>query len=88
MGRNWYCVCWCRYCNHSNCSSPVTGWIGAPNAYINSGIVTTISGTDATYTNVNANNIYSPYMLGQTGGDPVGAGVLYVQMQKLVLNFG
>ena len=52
--------------------------MGAPNAYINSGIVTTISGTDATYTNVNANNVYSPYIAGQTGGDPAGAGVLYV----------
>jgi len=57
---------------------PSGGWIGAPNAYINSGIVTTISGTDLTYTNVNANNIYSPYIAGQTGGDPAGAGVLYV----------
>ena len=59
-------------------SSPVTGWLGAPQAYINSGIVTTLSGTDATYTNVNANNVYSPYIAGQTGGDPAGAGVLYV----------
>ena len=59
-------------------TSPVTGWLGAPNAYINSGIVTTISGTDVTYTNVNATNIYSPYIAGQTGGDPAGAGVLYV----------
>ena len=58
---------------------PAGGWIGAPNAYINSGIVTTISGTDATYTNVNANNVYSPYIAGQTGGNPAGAGVLYVQ---------
>tara|TARA_R100000805_G_C3617769_1_gene120090 strand:- start:853 stop:2268 length:1416 start_codon:yes stop_codon:yes gene_type:complete len=58
---------------------PAGGWIGAPQAYINSGIVTTISGTDATYTNVNANNVYSPYIAGQTGGNPAGAGVLYVQ---------
>jgi len=57
---------------------PAGGWIGAPNAYINSGIVTTISGTDLTYTNVNANNVYSPYIAGQTGNDPSGAGVLYV----------
>ena len=59
-------------------NSSVDGWIGAPQAYINSGIVTTISGTTATYTVVNAQNVYSSYIAGQSGGDPAGAGLLYV----------
>ena len=46
---------------------------------VNPVATTTFSGTDATYTNVNANNVYSPYIAGQTGGNPAGAGVLYVQ---------
>ena len=62
----------------TNLTVPTGGVIVAPEAYIDSGIITAISGTNATYTNVNANNVYSGYIAGQTGNNPAAGGVLYV----------
>ena len=64
--------------------------MGAPTAYINSGIVTTIQGTNATYVNVvGSTKVTSPLFQGQDTNNPSQARVNSLsKMLRLLLDYG
>jgi len=71
--------------------SVVDGWLGAPTAYVNSGIVTNLTSTTGIVTNLTVTNtLISPNIYGQSGATPQGAGLLRIQngqiSSKLWLN--
>jgi len=61
-------------------TSVVSGWIGAPTGYVNSGIVTTISGTTLTYDNVS--------VTGRLGVPGTDAGDGIYANSGIITNFG